>query len=148
MNQLEKDVLIYMKNTFHNNKIEIKPNFSLKGLSSNIWKPDIVIIKKHEGFPRLIDQISSDVLAIIECKNVNSILPPTYRNQMMRAYAELGDLKNIKCMKFVIVPNKSSVGKFNYGLYFDSIQTELISWSDENDRINFTNIIKKVLSPL
>jgi len=125
----------------------------IKGISGNSWNPDIVLEKIFET-PIKVDgkasaylvSIDEKFLAIIECKNIQSTQQPTYRNQMFRAYAELGDLKNIDCPKFVVIPKRMILKRgFNYDSYFKSVWAEIVEWGNTDDRSRFLNKIKTII---
>lgn len=90
-----------------------------------MWPVDVVIKKKHEmkyineNF-RLIDveEDQKHILAAIECKNIRSKKQSTYRNQMMRAYGELGDIRNVHCDKFPVHERRHSKNSEQFSCCF------------------------------
>lgn len=160
---LEKKVLDVIKN-FKKEKsnLEILSNIpnsdlnriKLPGLSGNLWKPDIVIVKltkikseEIEDLTKLMkDGYWEKILVIIECKDIGreGVKPSiqTYRNHMQRAYAELGDLRNYECKKFVIVPYIPVQSRgFDYNAYFKSIGVKMIGWNNPSEHSEFKQII-------
>jgi hypothetical protein len=125
-----------------------KPLGEMKGVSGNSWQSDIVLerlvrgeLKIREGFS-LQDIEPKGILVIIECKYVTK---NTYRGQMLMAYGQLGDLRNIKCPKFLVIPQKWSFkSEFNYDSYFETIGVKIIQWNDEKEKQEFLNEIKSI----
>ena len=121
----------------------------LHGLSGNHWRPDIVVVKQtNVSIPTsqgMIGGMTQEELFILECKEVDATYQ-TYRNQMMRAYAELGDLRNFSCPKFVIVPRKhrTTTRAFNYNSFFESIGASLIEWNTSEGKEKLLSRIANV----
>src|SRR2546426_10257331 len=80
-----------------------KPISGLIGLSGNDWISDIVVERVEEletkminGFPVTTINLKG-VRAVIECKDTTTSKQAVFRNQMLKAYGQLGDLRNLKC---------------------------------------------------
>jgi hypothetical protein len=122
----------------------------LRGASGNTWDTDIVLEKVAEG-PRIgkdvglaLRSVKTKCLALIECKNVKSRLPGTYRTQLFRAYVELADLRNMGCPKFVVIPRRLAT-RFDYDSLFKSIQAGIVEWSNQRDREGFLRSIRSAI---
>lgn len=105
----------------------------LKGVSGNSWEIDIVI----EDTTQKSDE--AKIKAIINCKGPGyesgvRPMPHTYREHMLRAYAQLADLTNWAAPKYLVVAYieeaKSSL-KTDYESLFKSIGVEIIDYSLE-----------------
>ena len=97
-----------------------------KGVSGNYWTPDIVIEDTTEKAPESIK-------VMIECKGPGyetgvKPQPHTFREHMLRAYSELGDLRNYKIPKFLVVSYMEDTRVFDYKAYFESICVEIVDW--------------------
>jgi hypothetical protein len=143
--KLEQEVLNGIKSLRLSN-ITIKKH-SITGLSGNKWNVDIVVARTSKAKRNDVSIATKDVLTMIECKDVRSRKASTYDTQLKRAYAELGDLQNVICPKFVIVSKKRKwQGKhFNYDSYFDGINVKLVGW-DKEEKSVYSGIKKIILN--
>lgn len=100
---------------------------SLRGVSGNRWTLDMIIKDTTENVHE------RSIKAIIECKGPGYDTgvkpePQTYREHMLRAYAELGDLRNWNVPKFLVFPYIEETRVFDYKAYFESIGVEIVDW--------------------
>ena len=110
---------------------------SVRGMSGNYWTVDIVARRSNI-------RLETPEIVLIECKDITSQLSSTYRNQLMRAYAELGDLRHIMCAKYVVISNKWADTPFNYDAYFESIGVKLMGWNKDKD--DFIENLRKIFN--
>lgn len=113
---LEKEVYELLKKHFPNHKVRKKPK--VKGFSGFVWEPDAVMEKDE------------NVVAIIECKDIGSKKPQTFRARMYEAFAELSDLhrKYRESVTLVILPTYEKYQKAEkYQCLFDSLNGAIVT---------------------
>lgn len=110
--------------------LHLKPEKKLIGISEKTWKVDYAICKDN------------DIVIIIEIKDTKASYA-TFRNQIQRAYSELGDLQNYNCIKFIIVPYEQKSKGFDFRKYVKTIGVTLLDWSVIEDRHLLEENIKK-----
>jgi hypothetical protein len=104
----------------------------LNGISGNPWEVDIVI----EDTTQKRDE--DRIKALINCKGPGyesgvKPQPHTYREHMLRAYAQLADLRDYIIPKYLVVSYKEEAKsgfKTDYESLFRSIGVEIIDYSD------------------
>jgi len=115
----------------------------LKGISGNYWEVDIVI----EDTTQKSD--NDRIKAIINCKGPGyesgaKPQPHTYREHMLRAYAQLADLRNYAIPKYLVVTyteEAKSELKTDYDLLFKSIGVEIIDYSNPTELLKLYHVV-------
>ncbi|WP_059058521.1 hypothetical protein [Halobacterium hubeiense] len=94
------------------------------GKSGNRWKVDCVLLDEHgvrKGY--------------VEVKETSrSANRSTYINHMRRAYAEMGDFRQLDAPKAVVVAEKWDFGRIDWDAMFRSIDCSLVDL-DELDQL-------------
>lgn len=98
------------------------------GKSGNRWKVDCVLMDEHgvrQGY--------------VEVKETSrSANQSTYINHMRRAYAEMGDFRQLDAPKAVVVAEKWNFGRIDWDQMFQSIDCLLVGYDDLNQ---FANLV-------
>jgi hypothetical protein len=130
-----------------------KPLRGMRGISGNSWLSDIVVERIDDVKEQLMGNTKvttfslKGIRAIIECKDSESSRPAAFRNQMLRAYGQLGDLQNLKCPRFVVVRKKiKSKSKFDFDKYFATIGVRIVDWSNDTQRQDFLGEIESLVN--
>lgn len=93
------------------------------GKSGNRWKVDCVLLDEHQVRKGYVE-----VKATSASSNQS-----TYINHMRRAYAEMGDFRQMDAPKAVIVADKWDFGRIDWNAMFSSIDCLLLDL-EEIDR--------------
>jgi hypothetical protein len=115
----------------------------LKGVSENYWEVDIVI----EDTTQKSDE--ARIKAIINCKGPGyesgaKPQPHTYREHMLRAYAQLADLRSYTTPKYLVVTYKEEAKselKTDYESLFKSIGVEIIDYSNPVELLKLYHVV-------
>lgn len=93
------------------------------GKSGNRWKVDCVLLDEHgvrKGY--------------VEVKETSrSANRSTYINHMRRAYAEMGDFRQLDAPKAVVVAEKWEFGRIDWEAMFNSIDCALVDIDGLNE---------------
>ena len=99
------------------------------GKSGNVWEIDCIVL--GPGGIRF---------GYLEVKDTwEDANQSTYINHMRRAYARMGDFRHKSVPKAVIVGDRRSFGHKDWGALFDSIDCELLAYSELEEFIRLVD---------
>jgi hypothetical protein len=93
------------------------------GKSGNRWKVDCVLLDEHD--------LRKGYVEVKETSRASN--QSTYINHMRRAYAEMGDFRDVNVPKAVVIAEKWDFGRMDWDAMMDSIDCMLVD-IDEIDR--------------
>lgn len=106
---------------------QTKKQFEI-GQSGNRWKVDCVVIDEHG--------VRKGYIEVKETSKESN--QSTYINHMRRAYAEMGDFRNVDVPKGVIVAEKRDFGRIDWEAMFKSIDCTIVGMDD------ITQLVQKI----
>jgi hypothetical protein len=105
-------------------------NYPLKGISGNLWSPDVVIVNtlfnNSEELNYGVRLITEIKMQNYDFNKGNKPKSHTWKEHVWRAYARFGDMKNWEVPKYVLFPYIENRRNFDCFSYFDSIDVVLL----------------------
>jgi len=96
------------------------------GKSGNRWKVDCVLLDKHD--------VRKGYVEVKETSRSSN--KSTYINHMRRAYAEMGDFRQLDAPKAVVVAEKWDFGRIDWDAMFNSIDCSLVDLEEIDEFVS------------